>query len=381
MSLLDKCNFLMIPSGYKANVLYTEIPNTSDGDFNVYRTTKSTRINKEKYIDDIDINVPRIDYTKTNCPTLKTEYTSTNLIKYRNFSDNYWTKTNIYVIGSYQSPHIKYPTGAFKLQATNNNGNINLTNPLIISDNDVYTNSIYIKTITTGATYIKDINNNYININDLIGETIVDNWSRYSLTNNSISTNGYFGIKLENQGDEILISFPQTENCNYASSLMIGTDGTNINRGADAIRFSSYSGTSESGVLYTEISAFDINNSYRDISLSDNTNNNRIIIYFSGNTISSSIIVNGNHQSTMTYTLTNILDFNKIGFRWSSSGYSLWVNGIQVDTDIGSTFDPNILTTISLNSNGTSINSFFGYMKILGEFNYLNDNEMIELLN
>jgi hypothetical protein len=71
MSLLDKASLCVTPNGYKENILYSVVPNTTLGDMNVVRATTATRVNSSGLIE----VVPR------------------NLVTYSNtFSNAAWTK-------------------------------------------------------------------------------------------------------------------------------------------------------------------------------------------------------------------------------------------------------------------------------------------------
>ena len=68
----------MIPSGYKANKLYSVLPTNGDGDFTTTRNTVATRVNENGLIEEVASNVPRLDYSDGGCPSLLLEPTSTN---------------------------------------------------------------------------------------------------------------------------------------------------------------------------------------------------------------------------------------------------------------------------------------------------------------
>jgi hypothetical protein len=80
----------MIPSGYKDGTLYSPVPNTSVGDFDVSRGSLATRVNKNGLIETVvGDDTPRLDYTDGGCPVLLTEPQSTNKIAYsEDFSDS-----------------------------------------------------------------------------------------------------------------------------------------------------------------------------------------------------------------------------------------------------------------------------------------------------
>lgn len=81
----------LIPSGYKAEKVYSVVPSNGAGDFVFDRGNgAATRVNKEGLIEDVANDVPRLDYTDGGCPVLLLEYASSNNILYsQDFSQ--WT--------------------------------------------------------------------------------------------------------------------------------------------------------------------------------------------------------------------------------------------------------------------------------------------------
>lgn len=83
-------SLLNIPYLYKAGTLYSQIPESGAGDFTVTRTTtptagRSTRVNKDGFIETVLDNVPRLDYplggAVNGCPALLVEPAATNGIR------------------------------------------------------------------------------------------------------------------------------------------------------------------------------------------------------------------------------------------------------------------------------------------------------------
>ena len=101
-ALLDKTTNLMIPSGYKAGTLYSVLPNTSAGDFDVARTSGTSRIDSDLMIENIAANVPNLSYvTAGGCPRLQTHDAYTQLITYSNdFGNSYFTKSGSTIEGN-----------------------------------------------------------------------------------------------------------------------------------------------------------------------------------------------------------------------------------------------------------------------------------------
>lgn len=57
MSLLDKASLVQIPSGYGDGKLYSEVPNTTAGDFTFTRASTGTRVNADGYIEEVPWNI------------------------------------------------------------------------------------------------------------------------------------------------------------------------------------------------------------------------------------------------------------------------------------------------------------------------------------
>jgi hypothetical protein len=62
MSILSKASLVQIPSGYGEDKLYSEVPNTTAGDFTFTRASTGTRVNADGYIEDVPWN--QLDYSE-----------------------------------------------------------------------------------------------------------------------------------------------------------------------------------------------------------------------------------------------------------------------------------------------------------------------------
>jgi len=57
MSVISKASFVQIPSGYGEDNLYSEVPNTTNGDFTFTRASTGTRVNSDGYIEEVPWNI------------------------------------------------------------------------------------------------------------------------------------------------------------------------------------------------------------------------------------------------------------------------------------------------------------------------------------
>jgi len=90
----------LIPSGYKASKLYSVLPTNGNADLTVVRNSTANRINENKLIESMGINVPLLDYSNGTCPSLLLQPQSTNLITYPlSFGNSYWTKSGASIEG------------------------------------------------------------------------------------------------------------------------------------------------------------------------------------------------------------------------------------------------------------------------------------------
>jgi hypothetical protein len=138
---------------------------------------------------------------------------------------------------------------------------------------------------------------------------------------------------------------------------------------------------STEGVLYAEISALADDSSSRKIALNDGTGNNQITVSYGsgGSNIIQSIVYDGTSVVVdMSYSSINITNYNKIAIKYTSGNSSLWVNGVEVDTD-NAAFSGLSLSYLSFNNGGTN-NPFYGNIKDVRIYNTaLSDSELAAL--
>ena len=89
----------LIPSGYKAEKVYSVLPSDGSGDFTFDRANGlATRVNKDGLIEEVANDTPRLDYLNITCPNLLLESESTNRqIRSEEFDNSAWGKSNVFV--------------------------------------------------------------------------------------------------------------------------------------------------------------------------------------------------------------------------------------------------------------------------------------------
>ena len=224
MSLLDKASLVVTPNGYKVGKLYSVIPNTTLGDMDVVRATTATRVNSLGLIENVALNVPRIDYTNGSCPSILVEPQRTNrLLNSEIVATQTITTTAVATIVSFYGTGTITFTGSYvgSLVGTGVNNRVSLTftptvGSLILTvvgscakgqlETGIYATS-YIPTIATTVTRNADVISK-TGISSLIGQTEGTIFLDYNL------------INFENQ--EVTINNVYTN----AISLGFLTDGT-----------------------------------------------------------------------------------------------------------------------------------------------------------
>ena len=332
---------------------------------------------KEATID----NLPRVDYTD-GTSSLLVEPLRTNLITYsEDFSQSDWTKQGATTISATNITSPIGTTNATRITGLTGSGSNDLKFITGIDPaNKTYTATFYLKGSNTLRMQLSN------GIDDAVSTTIIltSSWVRYSITHTFNSTSSDLRILLDDNGVTATtydVWGSQLEAGSYPTSY-IKTSGSTVTRNQETYTKTGISDliNSEEGVLFVEMAALSDDLSYRQISLSDGTSNNRIYLQYNAvsNNIAAVVKVGG---STTAYTSTtlsssNITDFNKIGFKWKLNDFALWINGVEVSTDTSGGV-PTGLNEFTFNQTSSD---FYGKVKQLQVFKTaLSDSELATL--
>ena len=357
------------------------------------RSTSATRVNKEGLIEVVTSDRPRIDYTDTSDGVLLLEKAATNLITYsKDFSNAYWTKTNVSVVAGFSAPDGSL--NAYKLVEGTSNSIHFINRVLTVENAKEYTESIFVKSAERTKFGIRDgFSNKWITINLSNGSVIDSNglimskitklandWYRISYTFLTLGTSvtlkayplsdSYTGGSPETytyQGDGtsgVYIYGAQLELGNVSS--YIPTQGSATTRVAET---ATGSGNSEvfndsEGVLMLQTNPSE--NGY--ISLTDGSSNNRIFLGFDNLSAYTQIRVGGAVKADMITTAYLKNTTFKILVKYKTNDFALWVNGFEIKSDNnGSTFPSGVLNNLSFNV-GAGSEPFYGKTKELGYY-------------
>ena len=372
---MAKPKLALIPSA-QGSKFYSVLPSSGVGDFTFSRSGSATRINSQGLIETVSsgesrLNYPLIDGKVVGCPHHILEPQSTNLETKSNEFSTWGTNSNITRTANY----IVSPDGTVngtRLQFTANGFCANTTQV-----HSSYTISCYAKRNDSGTQNVGFFTNGSGVVNS--AWEITSEWKRFTYTYNTANAS-FVGIS-GNSGADISVYGFQLEQGSYPTSY-IPTNGSAVTRSAETAYGSGDADTfnDSEGVLMAEISALADDGTYRILSLSDGTTDERVYMQYTNVSNTLAIVVKNGAvtQANISYILPNETEFSKVLFKYKSNDFALWVNGFEVGTDTsGNT--PIGLSELAFDD-GNGGNDFYGNTKQLQYYDTaLTDSELEQL--
>ena len=395
----------LIPTGFKSGKLYSVLPESGAGDFDVVRGSGATRVNKDGLIETMASNEPRLDYTDGGCPSLLLEPQSTNLLTYSEDFSQWSTQTRIsYNVGDV-SPSGSLDATKIIASSDSNTHRVRETGlPVVTGD---YTFSVFAKkgeyknillwddTLNNGVGF--NLDDGTIFRNPSNSHTIQDfgnGWFRLSITQSFSSQEIKPTIYLYdnsstpqiifagNDSDGFYIWGAQVEALPQATSY-IPTSGVIATRLTDSVSGAGDATTfnSTEGVLYAEMAALGDTGAFEVITLSDGSTSNTVGFVYRNTTNDFTAVVKSGGATSLskTITLADAKDFIKVAISYKLNEFKLYINGVLEFTDTsGNT--PIGLNTLQLTDGDGTSNKFKGKVKDLRAFNTaLTDTELLTL--
>ena len=391
--------------------------NTS-GIFKTQRGTTATVVGSDQYIDVVDINEPRIDFTETTTGDFLMEPSSTNrTVSSVDFSTSSWSVDGV-TIASFEGDA---PDGSDEAstitEISGDTGRHSCFQVVSSSTSLINTFSFFAKyngtaqfisivlsnTTTWNSQFVVDLKNGVITkeaspsssftntnklekhgdgwyrlISTIEGDFAGDNiYSRIVMSNVAVPPYPPLNTYTGRNNYNILIWGAQLEQQAFATSFIptttsaTATRGTEVSQGVQAYH-GNYSSGNPQGTLFAEMSALGDNdntayNVDTKISLSStsNTGNDYVTIGFSrfdGNVFAE--IKAGGTLQTLNFGATGVdkTKMNKYALAWNDGFMRFFVNGVQTQTSGISA--PNI-NTLQFSSAVTSSQRFIGRVKSL----------------
>ena len=368
--------------------------------FTFDRSTSATRVNKEGLIEVVSNNEPRIDFLNDSKGALLLEPSRTNSFLYSNQFDTTWNLNYLVLTGGQIG--INGDNDAWLVSGFSGTGEKRLRqNPNLVGNTAI---SVYAKKGTNDFLWLRGVTDGFnkrtfFNLsNGTIGQdgaassNMIDmgnGWYRCeAVFNQSSGFDFYIGLSDSNGASttsttgNIYIQYAQAEQGSYATSYIPtqGSIGTRVAESCSDAGNDQVFNDSE-GVLFAEISALADDGTARRIYINNSDNSKNMLLEFSSTTNQiRAVLFNGSTQADLSTTTYNQIDNNKIAFKYKASNFALWVDGIEVDSQVGSgtTFNNGDLERM-LFSYVSSVN-FYGNTKQIKYFNEaLTDAELAAL--
>ena len=377
--------------------------------FDFTRASSGTVVNQSGLIETVGSGIPRIDFLGSEDGAMLLEPSRSNLVTTSETLSNYWSLQGATLIVDNQAVN---PTGSLYANKLNTSSTATFKG-LTKSQSTAYDG----KTLNVSI-FAKKITNDYIFFYN-IGSTSGVSGIWFNISNGNLGSIGgaWSNSKIENYGNgwyrcSSTITFGTDTNFLYLlnsdgngnTTSTIGSQtylwGSQLEEGSYATSYIPTSGsavtrvvetcsqTAPDGVIGQTEGAifFDLNTvrkNYSVISISDGSNNNRVVFYFSNvlNQIASYITKSNVNSSTISSNVNSYPNSNyKVVIKYNSIGFYVFANGQLIGTILSDySFPNNTLSEIKFSSPDNT-NLFEGKVKNIKVYNQsLTDQEAIAL--
>jgi hypothetical protein len=325
-------------------------------------------------------------------PSLLLEPQSTNLIANSNFQSGW----SILSGGTIVTNKVTSPDGSKNAAILIGDG-INSNAPYIsmsVTSGTSYAFSVFVKPILAtsfrligfsaqaGGSAKFDLSSGTVSFaaNDDLSDAKIEDygngWFRCSVIATADGTgSALFGFESEFDinGDNFYIYGAQFEQQSYPTSL-IPTNGSTQTRAAETCNGAGTSSIlpSEEGILYAEIAALADDGTFRMLSVSDGTNDNRVRINYSSTSeqLQVRLVTGGVTQADLAKYSTGVTSFHKTAIRYKANEVKLYVDGSQVGNTDTSASVPSAGTLNVINfDGGNGANIFYGKIRDIRVYN------------
>lgn len=364
--------------------------------FTFTRASSATRVNESGLIESVASGVPRIDFLDNADGHLLLEPSRSNIYVYSSeINSTRWTSSSG---GTGSAPVMNSSTELAK------DGSLTACEWVFDTGSGTTTSdqsNIFYSSITTvvGVTYsfsvwvyssLSDVEIQLRGAGTVYEKfTLNSGWNRIVRVAEASSTSTLPVIGLRqsvngtvNSSVTVKLWGAQLELGSYATSY-IPTSGSSVTRAAETCNNAGNTQVinSTEGVLYTEISALADDLTFRLISLSDGTTNNRLSLGYrtTSNAIYCEIRNATVTQAFLLGTVDDINNYSKVAVKYKQDDFALWINGIEVSTDNSGLTPPN-LSQLNLDSGQKNSSFFYGRIKSVQVYNQaLTDSQLAAL--
>jgi hypothetical protein len=362
-----------------------------------------------------DTDIPRLDYSDGACPTLLLEpqrinyvpdvpssfvnadwgddvLSPENKLNGKSFVPNNTPNTTHYISLSSDST-ITIPSNSITFSFYAKEGSSSIIRGRF--DESSYTERLYFAIDLSNDTFLLSGSASSATTTEI--SDFIDGWKRVSITVAYTSAaTGSQNICYIGSGDNFAVDIDsytgdgsafiyfygfQIEQGSYATSY-IPTNGSTVTRLADVCNNAGDSTifNDDEGVLFVDMAALADDLTFRTVSISDGTTDNRINIRYrtTSNAINGLISGNGSTAFNNNHITQDITEYSKVALKYKSGDIALWVDGVEVLSSTAS-FNISGLNQISFNR-GSSIDLLYGKVKSLLYFDRALTDEELEAL-
>jgi hypothetical protein len=366
-SLLQSASLLIIPSGFKADVAYAELPSNGNGDLTWSRNSVANRTQSNGSIGSVAANVPRLSYMYGSCPALLLEPQRTNSLRNSTMQGASTSPSTLptnwgttlggltqTVVGIGTENGLPYIDIQFSGTATSTTFQMRFetTTQIVASNGQTWGSSFWVKQIAAPSppnSYI-----NFIRESDSLGGNL--STATQTITISSTLTRNIFtrtntnaltarinnavggGLTVGNTYDfTIRIAAPQMELGAFATTW-IDTTNAAATRLADSFsRNNIYTNgliSASGGTWYVELRnnvSYVRDSSINAIWIGDNSSGSLNAILFRNASLSSTRLAIATRISgTLTTLHTTTTDTIKVAIKWNGTTADVFANGTKV---------------------------------------------------
>jgi hypothetical protein len=334
--LLQNASYLMVPSGYKAGTLYSELSTNNYSDLTWTRASSGSRLNSLGNIENMGLNIPRLDYTYGTDPAALLEPQRTNLILQSEAFDNAsWTAIDSTVTANSEIS----PDGTQNAETMTISLSTSRVSQNVVFGAGTYKVSVYVKLVSQTSPGTMRIVGVVDGANVNINFTPTSQWQRIDGTYTAtvgITNLAIRGVASSFIGTVAIWGF-QAEAGAYPTTY-IPTTTASATRVADSFsRNNIYTNgliTSSGGTWFFEL---DNNLSLvRDastnffIGTTNNGNTNTSLGVRNNGSTSQRLSVYKRISGTPTGLYSTLTDTIKVGIKWNGTTADVFVNGVKV---------------------------------------------------
>ena len=347
----------LIPSAYKSGRILLTKPANANGTFNYSRSGgKATRIDSNGLLQDVEADIPIIDYSDGSCPVLLLNESSTNYFKYsEDLENSNWNdpSNKFDLLDEYTDSPRGGVCKVFNLTETN----VTFRFTGFSLDAGTYNMSFWFKDIdggiTSGGVDIGDEDTG--NTTPLLNE-VGSKWVRVNRTMTITETKSFADIRLDFNGSSNRVGIwgIQIEPKSYMSSYIPTLNGiveTRIGCSSSKQPLTQYINSKEGSIVIESASLVD-DSSFKTFRIKKGSSNTELIFYYSSDNQLGAVQyrINGvDAQGSASFVIPNNLQINLFVITYTQTELKIYLNKeLKVSTTLSDSFELNDLDNIVL---------------------------------